>query len=243
MSSKRFLSARWEYLAMFNYEVDPVILEKHIPPGTEIDYFNGTALVSIVGFLFNNTRVLGIPWPGYGNFEEVNLRYYVRRFDGNDWKRGVGFVSEIVPKPLIASLANLFYNEHYSTAKMDHRVTESENNLFVEYTWKKKKQNQNNIRINASNTLCEISSGSEAEFIFEHYYGFNKLNERTIIEYTVNHPRWKIYPVTNYSIESDIENLYGKEFVPYIVNREPHSVFLARGSSVTVKMPVKIKAF
>jgi uncharacterized protein len=241
MSKGIFLSASWEYLAMFNYEVDPHILEKHVPPGTEIDYFDGKALVSIVGFLFNDTRVLGIRWPYHVNFEEANLRYYIKRFDGNQWKRGVGFVSEIVPKPLVASLANLFYNEHYSTAKMGHRVEETPENLFVEYNWKKRNQHQNVIRVNAKPELKDIEVGSEAEFIFEHYFGYNQLSPTKTIEYAVSHPRWQIYPVKNYSIDCDIEHLYGKEFVPYILNKPPQSVFLARGSSVTVKMPLKIK--
>jgi uncharacterized protein YqjF (DUF2071 family) len=241
MNDGLFLSAQWEYLAMFNYEVDPLVLEKHVPPGTEIDYFNGKALVSIVGFLFNDTKVLGIRWPFHVNFEEANLRYYVKRFDGTQWKRGVGFVSEIVPKPLVAALANLFYNEHYSAAKMGHQVIENADNLFVEYSWKKRKQLRNVIRVNATPVLHDIGKGSEAEFIFEHYFGYNQLDSTTTIEYAVKHHRWKVYPVTSYSIECDIEKLYGKEFVPFIVNRQPHSVFLARGSSVTVKMPLKIR--
>ena len=132
MSKRTFLSAQWEYLAMFNYEIDPNILEKHIPSGTEIDFFNGKAIVSIVGFLFNNTKVMGIKWPGHVNFEEANLRYYIKRFDGEQWKRGVGFVSEIVPKPLVTIMANLLYNEHYSTACMNHRITKTENELELE---------------------------------------------------------------------------------------------------------------
>lgn len=235
-----FLSAKWEYLAMFNYEVDPTVLEKHVPPGTEIDYFNGKAFVSIVGFLFNDTKVLGIKWPGHVNFEEANLRYYIKRFDGKKWKRGVGFISEIVPKPLVATLANLFYNEHYSTAKMEHRVIEDPDNLFVEYSWKKGKQLNNIIRVNATPILQNIEDGSEAEFIFEHYFGYNQLSTTKTIEYAIKHPRWKIYPVTDYSIECDIEKLYGKEFVPFIADRKPHSVFLAKGSSVSVQMPLKI---
>jgi uncharacterized protein len=241
MSNRLFLSARWEYLAMFNYTVDPHILQKHVPPGTEIDYFNGKALVSIVGFLFNDTKVLGIRWPFHVNFEEANLRYYVKRFDGTQWKRGVGFVSEIVPKPLVATLANLFYNEHYSTAKMGHQILEKSDNLFVEYSWKKGKQPRNIIRVNAGPVLHDIEEGSEEEFIFEHYFGYNQFNATSTIEYAVQHPRWKIFPVTSFSIDCDIENLYGKEFVPFICNKQPHSVFLARGSSVTVKMPFKIK--
>jgi uncharacterized protein len=241
MSNGLFLSARWEYLAMFNYAVDPQILQKHVPPGTEIDYFNGKALVSIVGFLFNDTKVLGIRWPFHVNFEEANLRYYIKRFDGSQWRRGVGFVSEIVPKPLVAGLANLLYNEHYSTAKMGHRIIEKSDNLFVEYSWKKGNQFRNVLQINALLELKDIEEGSEAEFIFEHYFGYNQLSSTKTIEYAVNHPRWEIYPVTSFSIDCDIENLYGKEFVPYIFNKQPDSVFLARGSSVTVKMPLIIR--
>ena len=88
---KIFLSARWEYLAMINYEVDPVILQKHLPPYTEVDFFEGKAFVSVVGFMFNNTKVFGIRWPFHTNFEEVNLRYYVRHYDGKGWKRGCCF--------------------------------------------------------------------------------------------------------------------------------------------------------
>ena len=241
MSKGIFLSAHWEYLAMFNFVVDPHVLEKHVPPGTEIDYFDGKALVSIVGFLFNNTKVLSIRWPYHVNFEEANLRYYIKRFDGTRWKRGVGFVSEIVPKPLVASLANLFYNEHYSTAKMGHRVEETPDNLFVEYRWKKRNQHQNVISVNAKNQLMDIEAGSEAEFIFEHYFGYNQLSPTKTIEYAVSHPRWQIYPVNSFSIDCDIEHLYGNEFIPYILNKPPQSVFLARGSSVTVKMPLKFK--
>jgi uncharacterized protein YqjF (DUF2071 family) len=241
MSNGLFLSARWEYLAMFNYTVDPQILQKHVPPGTAIDYFNGKALVSIVGFLFNDTKVFGIRWPFHVNFEEANLRYYVKRFDGTQWKRGVGFVSEIVPKPLVANMANLLYNEHYSTAKMGHQILEKTDNLFVEYNWKKRNQPRNVIRVNAAPELQDIEEDSEEEFIFEHYFGYNQFNATSTIEYAVQHPRWKVYPVTSFSIDCDIENLYGKEFVPFICNKLPHSVFLARGSSVTVKLPLKIK--
>lgn len=241
MGNSIFLSAKWEYLAMFNYTVDPAVLQRHVPPGTEIDYFDGKALVSIVGFLFNNTKVLGIRWPFHANFEEANLRYYIKRFDGKEWKRGVGFVSEIVPKPLVATMANLLYNEHYSTAKMKHRIVERSDSLQVEYTWQKRNQHLNVIRVNALPASKDIQIGSAEEFIFEHYFGYNQFTDSSTIEYAVQHPRWQIYPVTSSFIDCDIEQLYGKEFVPYITNVEPHSVFLAKGSAVTVKMPLKLK--
>ncbi len=240
MSAGIFLSARWEYLAMFNYEVAAAILKPHLPPYTELDLYNGKAIVSVVGFMFNNTSVLGIKWPGFVNFEEVNLRYYIKYFDGNEWKRGVGFISEIVPQFLVSGIANLFYNEHYSTAKMNHDISHNDKKLEVTYNWKKKNQDWNSMWVKATPLLEDIIQGSEEEFIFEHYYGYNKLNETTTIEYSLAHPRWQVYPVTDYKLEYDVERLYGKSFVPFIQTIRPISVFLAEGSDVKVKMPKKL---
>jgi uncharacterized protein YqjF (DUF2071 family) len=241
MKQLSFLTAQWEYLVMLNYEVNPTLLRSYIPPGTEIDYFNGKAFVSVVGFLFNNTRVMGVKWPGYINFEEANLRYYIRYADTDGFKRGVGFVSEIVPKPLVAGIANFLYKEHYSTAKMSHCITTTDDLLKVEYQWQRKDEQQNRIYVEASPMLQEIEKGSEAEFIFEHYFGYTALNENTTIEYTIQHPRWQVYPVLNYSLTCDAEKLYGKDFAAIINNQQPNSVFLARGSAVQVKMPRRIK--
>ncbi len=236
-----FLTARWEYLAMFNYEVDPAVLQKHLPPFTEIDYFNGRALVSVVGFLFNQTRVLGIQWPGLTDFEEVNLRFYIRYFDGSAWRRGVGFISEIVPYASIAYTANLFYNEHYSRAEMKHQLIKRNDELELAYYWKQKKEPWYSMELRAGGQLQEIASGSEEEFIFEHYFGYNRLNRHTTIEYSLYHPRWELYPVKAFSLTCNIGKQYGEDMVPFIEKQLPHSVFLARGSEVEVRFPRRIR--
>ena len=240
MASKIFLSATWEYLAMYNYEVDPEILKPHLPPFTEIDYYEGKAIVSVVGFLFNNTKVIGVKWPGFVNFEEVNLRYYIKYFDGVEWKRGVGFISEIVPSKVIATMANTLYNEHYSVAKMSHGLKIENDIISLNYDWQKKNESLNTMTISATNKLEDIQPNSEAEFIFEHYYGYNKLNEKTTIEYSLAHPRWQIYPVKDYMLNCDVEKLYGADFTPFIKNVKPLSVLLAKGSEVSVKMPKRL---
>ena len=225
---------------MFNYEVDAALLKPHLPPYTVLDLYNGKAIVSVVGFLFNNTKVMGIKWPGFVNFEEVNLRYYLKYFDGKEWKRGVGFISEIVPQFLISGIANLFYNEHYSTAKMSHSISHSNHELEVTYNWKKKNQGWNLMWVKANPVLKDIVPGSEEEFIFEHYYGYNKINETTTLEYSLAHPRWQVYPISDFKLDCDVEKLYGASFVPFIQNVKPISVFLAKGSDVFVRMPKKL---
>lgn len=230
-----FLTAKWEYLVMLNYEVSPSILAPHLPKGTELDLYDGKALVSVVGFLFNDTKVFGLQWPFHTNFEEVNLRFYVKRNEDNKWKRGVAFVSEIVPKHIIAWMANALYNEHYSRMPMKHQTHIENDFLQLNYEWQNKQQ-WNSLKVKALNRPLPIAKDSAEEFIFEHYWGYNQLNKNTLIEYGVEHPSWDVYPVSYYELNADIAGLYGKEFLPFLT-KEPHSIMLAKGSAVTIRKP------
>ncbi|WP_316636386.1 DUF2071 domain-containing protein [uncultured Flavobacterium sp.] len=234
-----FLKAEWRNLALFNYEVDPKILEKYVPAGTEIDIWNNKCYVSLVGFMFKNTKILGLKVPFHINFEEVNLRFYVKRFENGEWKRGVVFIKEIVPKKAITFIANTLYQEHYETQKMKHEIIENENtNIFI-YQLKNDKK-WNTIRLETKNVLTEIEVDSEAEFITEHYFGYTKIDEETTFEYEVMHPRWEQLEVLNHNIEIDFKKTYGSDF-GFLQTQKPTSVFLAKGSKITVKNKRKIQ--
>ena len=166
MSSPKFLTAVWKNLLMLNYEVDPEILKPYLPAYTVLDVWQGKALVSMVGFLFKETSVLGIKWPWHINFEEVNLRFYVKHFDGKEWKRGAVFISEIVPKSLIVLIANNLYKEHYRSLPMNHSITPV-GNEYTEflYQWKLKGK-WNKLGATISNVFSPIQPDSPEEFIF-----------------------------------------------------------------------------
>lgn len=233
-----FLKAEWNNLAMINYEVNPQILEKYVPKGTEIDRYNGKCYISFIGFLFENVRILGMKIPFHSDFEEVNLRFYVRRFENGVWKRGTVFISEIVPKYAISFVANTFYNEHYQTLPMKHTYTVNDNTLEFVYQWKMN-GNWNTIHVETNKNPIAIESGSEAEFITEHYFGYNRINENETFEYQVTHPRWQQLEVINNSSLIDFESVYGKEFA-FIKDLKPASVFLAIGSAITIEDKRKI---
>ena len=59
----RFLTARWEHLVLLNYVCPAALLEPLVPAGTTLDRWDGDVLVSLVGFLFSDTRLLGVPVP------------------------------------------------------------------------------------------------------------------------------------------------------------------------------------
>lgn len=225
---------------MLNYEVDPAILQPHLPPGTVLDTWDGKTLVSMVGFLFQQTRLLGIRWPFHVNFEEVNLRFYVRYFNGNVWKRGAVFISEIVPRRVIALIANNLYKEHYMAMPMRHQVSkvDDEHTRFL-YEWKYKGQ-WCQLGGTVNNQRAPIALNSAEEFIFEHYWGYNKLTEYKTMEYQVEHISWQIGEVKDFIFDAPIAALYGKPFEHWL-NKPPQSVFFADGSEIIVRMGDKFR--
>ncbi len=234
-----FLKAEWRKLALANYLIDKGLLDKYLPIGTELDLWNGNCYVSLVGFMFVNTRLLGFEIPFHTNFEEVNLRFYVKRFDNGEWKRGVVFIKEIVPKRALTFVANTVYNENYETLPMEHSWSSSENRRTVQYRWKKSGK-WNSIKIDASIEKFKIESNSEIEFITEHYWGYAKVNQNKSNEYEVTHPKWEAYEVKDYEIDIDFGTLYGKEF-EFLNSTNPISVMLAEGSEITVENKKTIK--
>lgn len=229
---KKFLTAQWKNLVFANYEVDVAILKSHLPSGTEIDFWSDKCYVSLVGFMFLKTRVKGIAFPLHTNFEEFNLRFYVRIKDGGKWKRGVVFVKEIVPKRMITTIAGLLYGERYYCYPMRNVLTEDENKLKIEYGFLYKNE-WNYIHATVDKEPKLVSEGSEEEFITEHYWGYTKLSGNKTSEYKVEHPKWDIHPVINFGVRCNVKDLYGKAFEEYL-SVPPSSVFMAAGSDVIV---------
>jgi uncharacterized protein YqjF (DUF2071 family) len=225
---KRFLTAQWKDLVMANYEVSPELLEKRVPKGTSLDFDDGKLFVSLVGFMFLETRVLGIPIPFHVNFEEVNLRFYVKRETASEIKRGVCFVKEIVPRFAIAKVADIVYGEPYECWKMTHSRSDSE----VAYTWEKDGC-ANRLQVGIDKDLGVPAAGSHGEFIIEHYWGYTKRGGERTDEYKVEHPKWELFSVKDTVIDVDFGRTYGAEF-EFLKDTAPTSVLLAKGSPIAV---------
>jgi len=234
-----FLNAEWRKLALVNYVINPEVLTEYIPFDTELDFWKGNCYISLVGFMFKNTKLLGFKIPYHINFEEVNLRFYVKRFENNTWKQGVVFIKEIVPKPALTFIANTIYKEHYETLPMKHYWEENKKNRLVEYQWKKNKQWQS-IQVTANLKSSPIKNDSVTEFITEHYWGYAKVTKKITNEYEVTHPKWRHYEVKNSKIEVDFGMVYGNAF-DFLNHIKPDSIFLVEGSEITVENKKTLK--
>lgn len=228
-----FLNARWENLIMANYTIDPKVLLTYLPNGVELDFYIGETYVSLVGFMFKNTKIFQIPIPGYGTFEEINLRFYVIRKEGDKLKRGVVFINETVPNKFVAYIANRLYNEHYTAVPTKHEWSISAESKNIKYQWKLGKK-WNSLSVNTLAEKKTMAKESFEEFIFEHYYGYSMINKTTSEEYKIEHPRWKTNDVVQYNINCDFEKMYGTDF-NFLNNSNPKNIIFAEGSLIAVK--------
>ena len=234
-----FLTAQWRELAMLNYEVDPALLQKFVPSGTELDHWNGRVFLSLVGFRFLHTRVFGLPIPFHRNFEEVNLRLYVRRESAGELKRGVVFIREIVPRRAIAAAARTLYHENYIARPMSHKIESSGSSDFsVEYAWKSR-PGWTRMRLSVTGEPSLPDHGSQQQFIAEHYWGYSAQPDGGCIEYRVSHPAWRVWNAVDATFNGNVEDLYGSQLAA-VLRTSPASVFLAEGSDVTVHRGARI---
>jgi hypothetical protein len=227
-----FLSANWRYLAMLNFAVEPAILAPMVPPGTELDFEEGETFVSMVGLLFLDTRLLGLPIPRHRDFEEVNLRFYVRKKSADTWRRGVVFVRELVPRRAVALVARAFYGERYLALPMKHEIEHVDLSVKVEYSWRRGRKWES-LSMAAKGGPQFIPAGSHAEFITEHYWGYTCVR-RGCSEYRVNHPRWKVWNADAFDFNADVAALYGEQFLETL-RQPPRSAFIAEGSPISVE--------
>ena len=228
MPTRRFLTARWCNLILANYPVSEELLRPLLPPGCELDRRDGACWASLVGFQFLETRVFGIGWPGFRNFPEWNLRFYVK-YEG---QRGVAFVREFVPSRLVATAARLIYNEPYRAARMTMEVKDEPTVLAAAYTVKWGGRVHSLSAIGAK-PARRPSADSREHWFKEHSWGFGASRRGKLICYEVNHPAWDVYDMRDFAADLDWAALYGPEWGE-MQGQSPASVVFAVGSEVTV---------
>lgn len=232
--SRPFLTARWEYLIFLSYHCPARLLEPLVPKGTELDDWQGQALISLVGFHFRDTRIRGLAIPCHRTFEEVNLRFYVRRRDpAGEMRRAVVFIRELVPRRAIAAVARQFYNEPYLALAMSNA-----NDLdppargLLAYFWSTQGQ-KFSLMATIGGAPVEPIRDSEAAYVTEHYWGYTRQPDGETLEYRVDHPRWPVWTPSSFHAEGPMHLVFGDAFAE-VMESPPSSALVATGSEVSV---------
>jgi uncharacterized protein len=236
-----FLTAEWRWLAMLNYRVSRDRIEPLVPSGTMLDLWEGTAFISVVGFLFERIRVLGIPLPTHRSFEEVNLRFYVARDVQGQRRHAVTFIRELVPRRLVATAAKVTYNEPYRTLPMFHKLDVSQSNetKHASFEWRDGAKYAA-LRVEADGRGQALIPGTLQDFLTHREWGYTRQRDGSTVEYRVDHPRWTFFPAVDARCAGPaLAASFGERFAE-ILQGEPDSAWLSDGSAVVVHRPIRI---
>lgn len=231
-TKKAFLKANWRRLASSNYIVDPEVLTKYIPKGTVLETHEGKNYVSLVAFRYCETRLYNVKVPYHTIFEEINLRFYVKReISPGKWRSEVAFTKLFFPKKALTLVAKLFYKENYETRKLRHRWSENDEDLLTSYGLRKDRWHEFDLK--TSKESAAIDNSSSEAFFSKHYWGTAQVNDKSCTVYKIEHPEWKAFQVKDWEINFDFGSVFGADFM-HLNDAEPESVQLLEGSEVTV---------
>ncbi len=235
-----FLTAEWLNLVLLNYTVPPSLLEPLVPKGTELHLLRGDAYVSVVGFMFANTRVRGIAIPFHSTFEEVNLRFYVKRSVDGEERHAVTFIRELVPRVAIAVAARLAYNEPYISVAMSHRLAlNPAKPRRAEYRWGVDMRVAGAVVGDGLGRTEIPPADSDEAFMTQRHWGYTRQRNGSTVEYHVAHPVWRVGRMERGTVDGNTERAFGRKFAPIFAG-PPSSAFFADGSAVTVHDPVRL---
>jgi hypothetical protein len=222
------LTANCGYPVFLNFGVDPQLLVGRVPAGTELDFNNGATFLSVVGFLSADTVLIGQPPIRQRLFERVQLSFYVRKRNVDDWRRGVVVVREIVPRTVAPVLAHIFVGEPLLALSMRHDLVDRGARIAVDYAWRRTSKWEG-LSITAEGEVQPIAAGSDEDFIISRPWQYTALASR-VLEYRIEHPRWRLRSAVSWKFDADV---FGPEFTETLQG-QPLSVFVADGSHIRV---------
>ena len=235
-----FLTAAWRHLLFVNYEARPEHVLPHVPPGVALDLHEGRAFVSLVALRFIRTKLLGVPVPFLGAFDQVNLRFYVRRrmADGKE-RPGVVFLRELIPQGVLALAAQLAFNEPYESATLRSDVPYGGFGAAgrVEYAWRMDAR-WHHLRTITKREPQLPALGSQTDFLAHRLWNYTRQPDGSTLEFQIDHPLWKVWQVQDVEADPDPDAV---RLAPALLG-PPVSAFVASGSAVTAFNPVRFRA-
>ena len=240
-AQKVLMTARFSEVVAVNFQIDPKVLAPRIPKGLELDFYKGETYVSLVAMMLRDVRVWGIPIHIATGFEELNMRFYVRRKDGDGYQRGACFIKDYVSSGAAAWILGSLFKADFHKIKMKHDNTgfadDGESVPSVDYRWKVG-DHWNRLRIKARSKVQKTGSDTKVGFILNHNNEYSSRKGKTL-EYRATHPTWTVWDAAQANFTCDVKTLFGQEFEKPLSKR-PASVFVASGSDFTIYKPTTL---
>lgn len=217
---------QWRSLTYVHWPYPPAAVQRLLPPGLEVDTFDGHAWVGLVPF-----RMVGIaarftpPVPYLGTFPETNIRTYVTGAAGP----GVWFHSLDITRLLPVLVARLTYRLPYMWAQMSIEDAERRVTYTMRRRWPGPRGAASRLSISVGEAIAQPSD-------FEHFLSarwrlYTMLRSR-LAEAPVDHEPWPLRRASVIALEDEVLVAAG-----YAEPTEPPHVMYSPGVSVRIGRP------
>lgn len=180
----------WHDLLFMHWPLPPSDIQPLIPPGLELDTFDGQAWIAVVPFFMSDIHARSMPpFPGLSRMAELNVRTYVTR----DGKPGVYFFSLDAASVIAVTVARLTYHLPYFYAKMN--VERRGND--VHYTSRRlyKEMQAEYLGVYApTGDLYQSTPGNLDHFLTERYCLYTADTKGRILRGEIHHAPWPLQP-------------------------------------------------
>ena len=179
---------RWHQLLFAHWQAPATDLRRHLPPGLELDLFDGQAWLGVIPFRMSGVRLRGLPpLPGLSAFLELNVRTYVRRGE----QRGVWFLSlDAANRPAVHA-ARRWYNLPYFEASMELEERGGEIAYSSHRTHRGAAPAEFQARYGPVGPVQTAAPGTLEEFLMERYCLFTS-SSRGLSRGEIHHQPWAL---------------------------------------------------
>jgi uncharacterized protein YqjF (DUF2071 family) len=189
----------WRSLTFLHWAYDPDVVQPLLPPGLEVDTWDGKAWVAITPFVMTGFRLPFMPpLPVVSTFPETNVRTYARGPDGQD---GLVFLSlEVDSLPTFVG-ARATYWVPYQWARM--QVDEGEPVRYV--SRRRNGDVGHDIVVRPGERYGDGELGEFDHWLTGRWRAFTRIGGKLAVV-AVQHERW---PLLRVDVDKLDENLLG----------------------------------
>ncbi|CAA6693728.1 MULTISPECIES: YqjF family protein [unclassified Lentimonas] len=198
------LYQQWRSLLFLHWQFPVAEIQARLPPGLEVDTYNGQAYIGIVPFYMHGLRPkFAPPVPSISYFPELNLRTYVRDSHG---RAGVWFFSLDAQSRISVAIARKCFNLPYHYSKMRYTVHHDQS---IEFQSTRAKSTPQNFRYRAGQPLGKAAKDSLTYFLVERYRLFADSKKNGLRVGELSHHPYALHQVEVDAYDTDLFALNG----------------------------------
>lgn len=179
---------RWDHITFLHWPYSPDVVQRLLPPGLEVETFDGDAWVGLVPFIMQvrPPRVGAIPW--LSNFPETNVRTYVKAADGST---GVWFLSLDASRLAAVVTARTTYRLPYFWSQMTAEQDRSTWRYECRRRWPDPRPARSRVHVEIGEPFAPSELGDLDHWLTARWALFSRF-PKALWRAQAEHPPWRL---------------------------------------------------